>query len=278
MNFIILRNPNAVQNMALNNPYASDVNEYEFTDNTVRSTSISSPLEEPFDDHFDLSNPIPATKTIENNNKKKKNGLPDKNHFTPISSEILLNQEPTDLFPTSSDAHERTILLNKQQEDYNGSFVSHIPMMSSSSSDSSLPAVKELPNLQSAIEKLYLSDPRTRPIISGRETLIEIDREQAGLGLSVVGGADTQLPGVIIHDIYEDCAAQRDGRLLVGDQILEVNAIDLRSATHEQAIHALRQSPNLIHLLVLRREIINEEDQFDIITVEFIKRARKGLG
>ena len=27
---------------------------------------------------------------------------------------------------------------------------------------------------------------------------------------------------VIIHDIYDGCAAQRDGRLLVGDQILEV--------------------------------------------------------
>jgi hypothetical protein len=36
-------------------------------------------------------------------------------------------------------------------------------------------------------------DPRTRPIIVGQETLIEIDRGQSGLGLSVVGGSDTQL-------------------------------------------------------------------------------------
>ena len=36
-------------------------------------------------------------------------------------------------------------------------------------------------------------DPRTRPVVIGQETLIEIDRGQSGLGLSVVGGIDTQL-------------------------------------------------------------------------------------
>ena len=36
-------------------------------------------------------------------------------------------------------------------------------------------------------------DPRARPIAVGQETLIEIDRGQSGLGLSVVGGSDTQL-------------------------------------------------------------------------------------
>ena len=36
-------------------------------------------------------------------------------------------------------------------------------------------------------------DPRTRSIVVGQETCIEIDRGQSGLGLSVVGGSDTQL-------------------------------------------------------------------------------------
>lgn len=36
-------------------------------------------------------------------------------------------------------------------------------------------------------------DPRTRSIAVGQETCIEIDRGQSGLGLSVVGGSDTQL-------------------------------------------------------------------------------------
>ncbi|CAF1001759.1 unnamed protein product, partial [Adineta ricciae] len=125
-------------------------------------------------------------------------------------------------------------------------------------------------------------DPRTRSILVGQETLIEIDRGQSGLGLSVVGGSDTQLSGIIIHDIYDGCAAQRDGRLLVGDQILEVNSIDLRFATHEEAIQALRQATNVVTILVLRgkmlTEMMNEQDKFDVINVELVKKSGKGLG
>ncbi|CAF3807288.1 unnamed protein product, partial [Rotaria magnacalcarata] len=83
---------------------------------------------------------------------------------------------------------------------------------------------------------------------------------------------------IIIHDIYEGCATQRDGRLLVGDRILEVNSIDLRSATHEEAMQALRQTTSIIRMVILRREMINEEDKFDVITVDFIKKSGKGLG
>lgn len=43
------------------------------------------------------------------------------------------------------------------------------------------------------METIKEDDPRTRSIAVGQETLIEIDRGQAGLGLSVVGGSDTQL-------------------------------------------------------------------------------------
>ena len=43
------------------------------------------------------------------------------------------------------------------------------------------------------IDAMKEDDPRTRSIVVGQETLIEIDRGQLGLGLSVVGGSDTQL-------------------------------------------------------------------------------------
>ena len=47
--------------------------------------------------------------------------------------------------------------------------------------------------VRSSFGFVCLGDPRTRPILIGQETLIEIDRGQSGLGLSVVGGSDTQL-------------------------------------------------------------------------------------
>lgn len=53
------------------------------------------------------------------------------------------------------------------------------------------------------------------------------------MGLSIVGGSDTQLPGIIIHDIYQNGAAYNDNRLSIGDQILKVNEIDLTNATHD---------------------------------------------
>jgi hypothetical protein len=66
--------------------------------------------------------------------------------------------------------------------------------MSSSSSSSSISAFNEqIIGNNSQPESVNLNDPRTRPIVVGQETLIEIDREQSGLGLSVVGGSDTQL-------------------------------------------------------------------------------------
>ncbi|CAF4656488.1 unnamed protein product [Rotaria sp. Silwood1] len=141
----------------------------------------------------------------------------------------------------------------------------------------SLPTL--IPNDNDVISE---DDPRVRPILVGQETLIEIDRGHSGLGLSVVGGFDTQLSAIIIHDIYDGCAAQRDGRLLVGDQILEVNSIDLRSSTHEEAIQALRQATNTVRILVLRgkvlTEMMNEQDKFDIITIDLVKKSGKGLG
>jgi hypothetical protein len=58
---------------------------------------------------------------------------------------------------------------------------------------------------------------------AGKETLIEIDKDGKGLGLSIVGGSDTVLGTVVIHEVYPDGAAAVDGRLKPGDQVLEVS-------------------------------------------------------
>lgn len=63
---------------------------------------------------------------------------------------------------------------------------------------------------------------RTGPIETGKETWIEIDKDGKGLGLSIVGGSDTVLGTVVVHEVYNDGAAAVDGRLKPGDQLLEV--------------------------------------------------------
>lgn len=60
--------------------------------------------------------------------------------------------------------------------------------------------------------------------------------------------------------------------------IYQVNSTSLRSATHDEAMQALRQSTGIVRMIILRGEMVNEENKFDTITVDFIKKAGKGLG
>uniref|UniRef100_A0A8C9TTZ6 Multiple PDZ domain crumbs cell polarity complex component n=1 Tax=Scleropages formosus TaxID=113540 RepID=A0A8C9TTZ6_SCLFO len=123
------------------------------------------------------------------------------------------------------------------------------------------------------------SDPVTCPIIPGCETTIEISKGRTGLGLSIVGGCDTLLGAIIIHEVYEEGAASKDGRLWAGDQILEVNGVDLRTATHDEAINVLRQTPQRVRLTVYREETPpREEELWDTFKVELQKQPGQGLG
>ncbi|XP_016398127.1 inaD-like protein [Sinocyclocheilus rhinocerous] len=142
------------------------------------------------------------------------------------------------------------------------------------SSGSSVPVSGTSPDFE------YCSkDPATCPIVPGQETVIEISKGRSGLGLSIVGGKDTQLDAIVIHEVYEEGAAARDGRVWAGDQILEVNGVDLRSVAHEDAIAALRQTPAKVRLTVLRDETqYRDEENLDMFRVELQKRTGRGLG
>uniref|UniRef100_A0A668W7G3 Multiple PDZ domain protein n=1 Tax=Oreochromis aureus TaxID=47969 RepID=A0A668W7G3_OREAU len=132
---------------------------------------------------------------------------------------------------------------------------------------------------RSSTPSALASDPTTCPIIPGCETTIDISKGRTGLGLSIVGGCDTLLGSIIIHEVYEEGAASKDGRLWAGDQILEVNGIDLRAASHDEAINVLRQTPQRVRLTVYRDEAqYKEEDLWDSFTVELHKNPGQGLG
>ncbi|XP_035385859.1 multiple PDZ domain protein isoform X2 [Electrophorus electricus] len=123
------------------------------------------------------------------------------------------------------------------------------------------------------------SDPATCPIIPGCETTIDISKGRTGLGLSIVGGSDTLLGAIIIHEVYEEGSAAKDGRLWVGDQILQVNGVDLRMATHDEAITALRQTPQHMRLTVFRDEgQCKGDDLWHLLSVELQKDSNQGLG
>uniref|UniRef100_A0A8B9FBD0 PATJ crumbs cell polarity complex component n=1 Tax=Amazona collaria TaxID=241587 RepID=A0A8B9FBD0_9PSIT len=123
------------------------------------------------------------------------------------------------------------------------------------------------------------ANPATCSIVPGQEMTIEISKGRSGLGLSIVGGKDTPLDAIVIHEVYEEGAAARDGRLWAGDQILEVNGIDLRNASHEEAITALRQTPQKVQLVVYRDEAhYKDEENLEIFYVDIQKKTGRGLG
>ncbi|XP_058688304.1 protein scribble homolog isoform X22 [Poecile atricapillus] len=88
----------------------------------------------------------------------------------------------------------------------------------------------------------------------------EIHLVKAGgpLGLSIVGGSDHSShpfgihePGVFISKVIPRGLASRSG-LRVGDRILEVNGIDLRHATHQEAVNALLSNAQELTMVVRR--------------------------
>ena len=59
----------------------------------------------------------------------------------------------------------------------------------------------------------------------------------------------------------------------------QVNGVDLRNATHDRAINVLRQTPNVVKMIVFRDEsLLKDEDLYEVFTVELLKKPGKGLG
>ncbi|XP_038601046.1 beta-1-syntrophin [Tachyglossus aculeatus] len=65
--------------------------------------------------------------------------------------------------------------------------------------------------------------------------------ETGGLGISIKGGRENRMP-ILISKIFRGLAADRTRALYVGDAILAVDGADLRDATHDEAVQALKRA------------------------------------
>ncbi|XP_049605084.1 ligand of Numb protein X 2a isoform X2 [Syngnathus scovelli] len=88
----------------------------------------------------------------------------------------------------------------------------------------------------------------------GEITAVEVHRANpyVELGISIVGGNETPLINVVIQEVYRDGVIARDGRLLAGDQILQVNNVDISNVPHSFARSTLARPCTTLQLTVLR--------------------------
>ncbi|XP_045494418.1 disks large homolog 1-like [Colias croceus] len=79
---------------------------------------------------------------------------------------------------------------------------------------------------------------------------VTLERGMSGLGLSIAGGESGG--DVSITRIAPAGAAKKDGRLHIGDILLQVNDVSVENAPHSAAVDALQNAGNIVKLRVRR--------------------------
>ncbi|XP_050981174.1 discs large homolog 1-like protein isoform X11 [Labeo rohita] len=114
-----------------------------------------------------------------------------------------------------------------------------------------------------SLVRLYV---RRRKSASEKVMEIKLIKGPKGLGFSIAGGVGNQhIPGdnsIYVTKIIEGGAAHKDGRLQIGDKLLAVNSSCLEEVTHEHAVTALKNTPDVVYLKVAKPNSVFMNDNF----------------
>ncbi|XP_051529497.1 membrane-associated guanylate kinase, WW and PDZ domain-containing protein 1-like isoform X2 [Myxocyprinus asiaticus] len=80
---------------------------------------------------------------------------------------------------------------------------------------------------------------------------VDLERDNKGFGFSLRGGREYNMDLYVLR-LAEDGAAVRNGKMRVGDEILEINGESTKSMKHARAIELIKNGGRKVHL-VLRR-------------------------
>ncbi|XP_045676046.1 tyrosine-protein phosphatase non-receptor type 13 isoform X7 [Phyllostomus hastatus] len=126
----------------------------------------------------------------------------------------------------------------------------------SSSQDHQTPK-KEPSSSMNTSNKMNFKTFSSSPPKPGDIFEVELTKNDNSLGISVTvlfdkGGVNTSVRhgGIYVKAVIPKGAAELDGRIHKGDRVLAVNGVSLEGATHKQAVETLRNTGQLVHLLL----------------------------
>lgn len=113
----------------------------------------------------------------------------------------------------------------------------------------------------------------------GVTEFVELARRGDGLGFAIKGGIDTPVhdgeTGIFISDIFDGGSAAIDGRLQIGDKILQLNRVSAANMRHDEAVQNLTSNPTEPCMLLVERAPTVDQD---ILRIKVFRSPEDGLG
>ncbi|XP_017349634.1 membrane-associated guanylate kinase, WW and PDZ domain-containing protein 2a isoform X4 [Ictalurus punctatus] len=119
------------------------------------------------------------------------------------------------------------------------------------------PPVAEYTHTHTPLLDYRHTDPRSYTITEYRHTqnfdffTVELEKSVKGFGFSIRGGREYKMDLFVLR-LADDGPAIRNGRMRVGDQIIEINGESTREMTHTRAIELIKSGGNRVRLLLKR--------------------------
>ncbi|XP_042524302.1 tyrosine-protein phosphatase non-receptor type 13 isoform X6 [Dipodomys spectabilis] len=113
-------------------------------------------------------------------------------------------------------------------------------------------SIKDSSSSMNTSNKMNFKSFSSSPPKPGDIFEVELPKNDNSLGISVTGGVNTSVRhgGIYVKAVIPKGAAESDGRIHKGDRVLAVNGVSLEGATHKQAVETLRNTGQMVHLLL----------------------------